>query len=130
MRPDLFRTCANLVRISLTFIRALTDPLWIGSPIQYQMCSLVKVIWLKLRLHSAVYQLRFYSNLLIHILSLSTSHNNVALIQKNRGDKSHSVIVAVELYRFRRVCASVNPTQSRRTCARVAPISCKNSITF
>ena len=31
----------------------------------------------------------------VHILSLSNSHNNVASIQKNRGDKSHSVIVAL-----------------------------------
>ena len=55
--------------------------------------------WLKLehalQLHDAIYRLRFYSNSLIHILSLSNSDNNIAPIQKNRGDKSHSVIVAV-----------------------------------
>ena len=50
---------------------------------------------LKLQLHDAIYRLRFYSNSLIHILSLSNSHNNVASIQKNRGDKSHRVIVAL-----------------------------------
>ena len=50
---------------------------------------------LKLQLHDAIYRLRFYSNSLIHILSLSNWHNNVALIQKNRGDKSHRVIVAL-----------------------------------
>ena len=49
---------------------------------------------IKLQLHDAIYRLRFYSNSLINILSLSNSHNNVASIQKNRGDKSHSVIVA------------------------------------
>ena len=49
----------------------------------------------KLQLHCAIYQLRFYSNSLIHLLSLSNSHNNVASIQKNRGDKSHRVIVAL-----------------------------------
>ena len=49
---------------------------------------------LKLQLHDAIYRLRFYSKSLIHILSLSNSHNNVASIQKNRGDKSHLVIVA------------------------------------
>ena len=49
----------------------------------------------KLQLHYAIYLLRFYSNSLIHILSLSNSHNNVASIQKNRGDKSHRVIVAL-----------------------------------
>ena len=38
----------------------------------------------KLRLHDAIYRLRFYSNSLIHILSLSNLHNNVAPIQKNR----------------------------------------------
>ena len=32
---------------------------------------------------------------MIHILSLSNSHNNVASIQKNRGDKLHHVIVAL-----------------------------------
>ena len=51
----------------------------------------------KLQLHDAIYRLRFYSNWLIHILSLSNLHNNVASIQKNRGDKSHRVIVALHL---------------------------------
>ena len=50
---------------------------------------------LRLQLHDAIYRLRFYSNSLIHILSLSKSHNTVASIQKNRGDKSHRVIVAL-----------------------------------
>ena len=48
----------------------------------------------KLRLHDTIYQLRFYSNSLIHILSLSKSHNNAASLQKNPGDKLHRVIVA------------------------------------
>ena len=34
---------------------------------------------------------------LIHIVLLSNSHSNVASIQKNRGDKSHRVIVALQL---------------------------------
>ena len=51
----------------------------------------------KVQLHDAIYRLRFYSNSLIHILSLSNSHNNVASIQKNRADKSHRVIVALEV---------------------------------
>ena len=51
----------------------------------------------KLQLHDAIYRLRFFSNSLIHILSLSNSHNNVASIQKNRGDKSHRVIAALEV---------------------------------
>ena len=42
---------------------------------------------LKLRLHDAIYRLRFYSNSLIHILSL----------QKYRGDKSHRVIVVLRV---------------------------------
>ena len=50
---------------------------------------------LKLQLHDAIYRLRFYANSLIHILSVSKSHSNVASIQKNRGDKSHRVIVAL-----------------------------------
>ena len=53
-------------------------------------------IILKLQLHYAIYRLRFYSNSLIHILSLSNSHNKVALVQKNRADKSHRVIVALD----------------------------------
>ena len=52
---------------------------------------------LKLQLHDAIYRLPFYSNSLIHTLSLSNSHNNVASIQKNRGDKSHRVIVALAI---------------------------------
>ena len=51
--------------------------------------------YLKLQLHDAIYWLRFYSNSLTHILSLSNLHNNAASIQKNRGDKSHRVIVAL-----------------------------------
>ena len=56
----------------------------------------------KLQSHDAIYRLRFYSNSLIHILSLSNSHNNVASIQKNRADKSHRVIVALEMYQMKR----------------------------
>ena len=33
---------------------------------------------------------------MIHILSLSNSHNKVASLQKNRGNKSHRVIVALD----------------------------------
>ena len=55
-----------------------------------------KNIWnFKLQLHDAIYRLRFYLNSLIHILLLSKSHNNVASLQKNRGDKSHPVIRAL-----------------------------------
>ena len=61
----------------------------------------VWVRFFKLQLHDAIYRLRFYSNSLIHILSLSNFHNNVAAIQKNRGDKSHRVIVALEINLWR-----------------------------
>ena len=54
-----------------------------------------KLYPIKLQLHDAIYRLRFYSNSLIHILSLSNSHSNLASIQKNWGDKSHRVIVAL-----------------------------------
>ena len=37
---------------------------------------------IKLQLHGAIYRLRFYSNSLIHILSLSNSHNNVASLKR------------------------------------------------
>ena len=50
---------------------------------------------LKLQLHDAIYRLRFYSNSLAYNLLLANSHNNVASLQKNRGDKSHRVIVAL-----------------------------------
>ena len=52
------------------------------------------VVWeiLKLQLHDAIYQLRFYSNLLIHILSLSISHHNLASTQNNLGDKSQCAL--------------------------------------
>ena len=52
-------------------------------------------VLLKLQLHDAIYRPRFYSNALTHILSFSNSHDNVASIQKNRGDKSHCAIVAL-----------------------------------
>ena len=68
-----------------------------------------KITKLKLQLHDAIYRLRLYSNSLIHILSLSNSHNNVASIQKNRGDKSHRVIVALAIQDF-----SVKDTSRRR----------------
>ena len=51
---------------------------------------------IKLQLHDAIYRLRFYSNSLVHILSLSNLHNNVASIQKNQANKSHRVIVALD----------------------------------
>ena len=63
---------------------------------------------LKLQLHDAIYRLRFYSKSLIHILSLSNSHNNVASIQKNRGDKSHRVIVALGWGQIDEHCLSYN----------------------
>ena len=49
----------------------------------------------KLQLRDAIYRLLFYSNSLIHILSLSNSHSDVASLQKKRDDKSHRVIVAL-----------------------------------
>ena len=56
------------------------------------------VVVFKLQLHDAIYRLRFCSNLLIHILSLSNLHNNVSPLQKNRVDKSHRVIVALVIF--------------------------------
>ena len=54
-----------------------------------------KMNHLKLQLHDAIYRLRFYLSSLIRNLSLSNLHSNVASLQKNRGDKSHRVIVAL-----------------------------------
>ena len=77
-----------------------------SDPIEYSFDNYTKrviecqFVWklvlkhLKLQLDDAIYRLRFYSNSLIHILSLSSSHNNVASLQKNWADKSHRVIVA------------------------------------
>ena len=67
----------------------MTDDLW---PLRLTLKAV-----LKLQLHDAIYRLRFYSNSLIHILSLSNLHNNLASIQKNRNDKLHRVIVALRL---------------------------------
>ena len=64
------------------------------DPLQLQILYLVK---LQLRYIYAIYRLRFYSNPLIHVLSLSKSHHNVASLQKNRGDKSHRIIVASDV---------------------------------
>ena len=79
-----------------------TTPVMVIIPLNLARCTLpthgnrqVKSS-LKPQLHDAIYRLRFYSNSLIHILSLSNSYNNVASIQKNRGDKSQRVIVALE----------------------------------
>ena len=58
-------------------------------------CWIRRYFKLNLRLHDVIYRVRFYSNSLIHTSLLSNSHNNVASIQKNRGDKSHRVIVAL-----------------------------------
>ena len=63
--------------------------------IQWRKAPVAQFKKLKLQLHDAIYLLRFYSKWLIHILSLSNSHNNVASIQKNRRDKSYRVIVAL-----------------------------------
>ena len=68
--------------------------------IRYESVTLNRIIADKshrviVALYDAIYRLRFYSNSLIHILSLSNSDNSVASIQKNRGDKSHRVIVAL-----------------------------------
>ena len=52
----------------------------------------------KLRLYDATYRLRFCPDSLIHISPgvAFKFAQNVASIQKNRGDKSHRVIVASE----------------------------------
>ena len=72
---------------SLNYFSLRTQSLWTQSI----------HVWvrLELQLHDAIYRLRFYSNSLIHILSLSNSHNNIASSQKNRSDKSHRVNVAL-----------------------------------
>ena len=41
----------------------------------------------KLQLHDAIYRLRFYSNLSIHISSLPNSHSDVASAPENRRKK-------------------------------------------
>ena len=61
----------------------------------------------KLQLHDAIYRLRYYSKSLTHILSLSISHNDVASIQKNRGDKLHCVIVALGNYPWTRLSVRI-----------------------
>ena len=77
------------ITLSLTFKREFGT-----GQISHSFSKKHRLFWLKLQLHDAIYRLRFYSNSLIYILSLSNLHNNVASLQKNRDDKSHRVIVA------------------------------------
>ena len=79
---------------------------------------------LELRLHDAIYRPQFYSNSLIHILLLSTLHNNVALIQKNRGDKSHRVIVALDRHTALLLLLFGN-VKSTTSLSSVSPRLCK-----
>ena len=62
---------------------------------EWAFSALSLLLCLKLQLHDAIYGLRFYWNSLIHLWSLSNLHNNIASIQKNRGDKSHRVIITL-----------------------------------
>ena len=93
--PNDFWTCKDLVVITLavryTFFRSntvLDGPQINRSDSEFQSSDTIK-----LRLHDAIYRLRFYWNSLIQILSHSNLHNNDASIQKNRGNKSHHVIL-------------------------------------
>ena len=74
-----------------TFMQSCFEDVALPVRVENRMCSHC----FKLQLHNAIYRLRFYSNSLTHILPLSNSHSDVASIQKNRGDKSHRVIVAL-----------------------------------
>ena len=84
-----------LIRRGFSYERIQTAAVNING-VEYGVSEVLKTdLVKKLQLHDAIYRLRFYSNLLIHILSLSNVHNNVAPIQKNQDDKSHRVIVAL-----------------------------------
>ena len=89
----------NHVTMAVSFENVLISPGFLlnfilGKVTKFQRVS-SKSLRVKLQLHDAIYRIRFFSDSLIHILSLSNPHNNVASIQKNRGDKSHRVIVAL-----------------------------------
>ena len=81
------RYCANLkaIRYESTSLNRIVDDkshrVILASSYDYMM-RFISYDW-------------FYWNSLIHILSLSDSHNNVASIQKNRDDRLHRVIVAL-----------------------------------
>ena len=92
----------------------------------YWIC--LNCIEFKLQLHDAIYRPRFYSKSLIHILSLSNSHNNVASIQKNRGDKSHRVIVA--LLDYVGVQNSSQNGSQRRFCNKNMVVCFANGVDF
>ena len=70
--------CIVICKVSC-WHKKITIKLLAGSA---RMAYKISLKWLrslfKLQLHDAIYRLRFYSNSLIHILSLSNSHNNVA----------------------------------------------------
>ena len=87
--------------MTVTFVRHNSNCTYASNTLKNENAVDKSIVWkeegrIKLQLHDAIYRLRFYLNSLIRILSLSNSHNNVASIQKNRGDKSHRVIVALE----------------------------------
>ena len=79
--------------------------------------------FVKLQLHDAIYRMRFYSSSFIHTLSLSNSHNNVASLQKNRGDKSHRVIVALRRLRYALIVFTLNSEVSDREFSSVDKMS-------
>ena len=82
-------------------IRVSSHPSFQSLCLDSKLVIVVVVTGFKLQLHNAIYWLRFYSNSLTDILLLSNLHKNVASIQKNRGDKSHLVIVALSLVSIR-----------------------------
>ena len=87
-----YRFCAFAVAVCTQIFRADFSVIGRGRIIRW-LLSIVSLSFfcilhpLRLQLHDAIYRLRFYSNSLIRVLSLSNSHNNVVSIQKNRGDK-------------------------------------------
>ena len=114
----------NTLQNSNIFIRSretvLFTPFGKKKATQFSGLLPISVSYLKLQLHDAIYWLRFYSNSLIHILSLSNSHNNVASLQKNRDDKSHPVIVALVGSSCFSQCGQ-RQTKSKNVCLPLLP---------
>ena len=106
---DFFTTCTFL-----PVLRTLSKINQSDDSLSKYTNKVARTEFLKLQLHDAVYRLRFYLNSLIHVLSLSNSHNNVASIQKNRGDKLHDVIAALIFFSTTKLSTICNPLQVKQ----------------
>ena len=115
------------VKVSRTFILSISLLLGVAGSDLVHCSNLFKFYCIKLLLHNAIYRLRFYSNSLIYILSLSSSHNNVASIRRGLSvmilfhfqiitascERSLSYFCEVGLQELKRAALLIKPFPSR-----------------